>query len=161
MKLDGWREWRARLPVNPFILVALLVAIGWSVPKMLARPRLPADALAYTECPWFGTPRVTVSPTVSPEDAVPVRDHENVHAGQCRDLGPVRYRLRNLRASGRLSLEAPAYCAGARARLMQGTEPARVRERVVDDATAAFHDDLDSKTVMAALRHSCPEVLPR
>lgn len=161
MKLDEWREWRVRLPVNPFVLVALLVAIGWAVPKMRARAKLPADALAFTECPWFSGARVTVSPSVSPEDVVPVRDHENVHAAQCRDLGPVRYRVRNLRASGRLSLEAPAYCAGARARLMQGTDAARVRERVVDDATAAFHDDLDSTTVLAALGNSCPEVLSR
>lgn len=161
MNLDTWHEWRAKLPFNPLVLVAAIAAIGWAFPKVLARAEVPADALAFTECPWFGDARVTVSPTVFAEDAVPVRRHEDVHATQCRELGPLRYRLRNLRTSGRLALEAPAYCAGARARLVQGMDAARVRERVIDDATAAFHDEFDSTAIAAALRRSCPEVLVR
>lgn len=161
MNREKLRAWRLRLPINPIILVALLVAIGWAFPKVLARADLPAEALAFTECPWFSDARVTMSAAVSAEDADPVRRHENVHAAQCRDLGPLRYRLRNLRAAGRLSLEAPAYCAGARARLLQGMDTMHVRERIVDDATAAFHDDLDAKITVAALRRSCPEVLPQ
>lgn len=161
MSWKNLREWRLRLPFNPFVLVLLLVAIGWAFPKMIARAEVPAEALAFTECPWFGAARVRVAPTVSPEDAEPVRRHEDVHAAQCGDLGPLRYRVRNLRAAGRLSLEAPAYCAGARARLVQGMDTVRVGERLMDDATAAFHDDLDSKTTVTALRRYCPEVLPR
>ena len=159
MNLEKYHEWRGRLPINPVILVALLVAIGWAFPKVIGRATLPAEALAFTECPWFADARVTVSPLVDPRDAIPVRQHEDVHAAQCRELGPLSYRARNLRAAGRLSLEAPAYCAGARARLVQGVAPGRVRERIVDDAVAAFHENLDSTTVVAALRRSCAEVV--
>ena len=117
-----------------------------------------AQALAYTECPFRGEPRVTVSSNVVPPDTLPVRMHEQTHADQCRTLGPWRYRWKNLTGSGRLSLESPAYCAGARARLAQGDDPSLVRERVIDDAEAAFKDIAQPASVRAALRASCPEV---
>jgi hypothetical protein len=84
--------------------------------------------------------------------------HEETHAHQCRTLGAWRYRWRNLTGTGRLSLEAPAYCAGARARLTQRETPALVRERVIDDAESAFKDVVPAERVREALRLSCPEL---
>jgi hypothetical protein len=139
--------------------VALLVAVGWSVPKMLSLRATRATALAYTECPWRGSARVTVRPHLTARDTFPVRRHEAVHAAQCDSLGPARYRLTNLTSNGRLSLEAPAYCAGARARRNMGVSPLLVRERLRDDARAAFSGKLDSGTVVAALRRACPDIL--
>jgi hypothetical protein len=151
-------SWRDRLPFNPLYLVALIAAILWAFPKVLARAALPVEPLAWTECPFFGEPRVTISSTVSPADSLPVRRHEEVHAAQCRELGALRYRARNLTVRGRLSLEAPGYCAGARARLAQGEDSARVRERLHDDAAAAFVGDIGADTVRAALRSACAGV---
>jgi len=155
--VSWWRRRRAR----PALLVALLVAIGWSVPRILSFRATRATALAVTECPWWGPPRVTVRATVTPRDTFPVRRHEQVHAAQCDSLGPARYRITNLTSKGRLSLEAPAYCAGARARLQMGVTPMLVRERLRDDAVAAFHGDLDSTAVFAALGRWCGDLMQR
>jgi len=102
---------------------------------------------------------VTVLPGVAPEDTFPVRMHEEAHAAQCDSLGPWRYRMKNLTSRGRLSLEAPGYCAGAAARLRQGQDSTRVRDRLRDDAIAAFHGRLDSAVVLEALRSACPALV--
>ena len=119
-------------------------------------PDAQADALAYTECSFRGGPRVTITERVAPEDSFPVRRHEEVHAQQCRELGPWRYRLRNLTSGGRLLLEAPAYCAGAQARVEQGQSRERVRERLIDDATAAFQGMESDSSVIRQLQQHCP-----
>lgn len=151
-------NWRARLRVNPLLLVALAVAVGWYIPKMLFLADTRAEALAYTECPWRSPARVTITDRVMPDDSLPVLAHERVHASQCETLGPLRYRARNLTAKGRMSLEAPAYCAGARERIRLGLSRRRVWERLVDDAESAFAGRLDRETVVAFLRAACPEV---
>ncbi len=143
--------------MRPWLLAALGGAIVLALVALLRPQR--AELQAYTECPFRGPARVTMSANVFPEDTMPVRMHEEVHAAQCRDLGPVRYRLRNLSTRGRLSLEAPAYCAGARGRLVQRTDSARVRERLKDDSEAAFSGLADS-VVADALRRACPELVP-
>lgn len=127
----------ARLRVRALITVAVTLSIILTF-RLIFPAEQYAEALAYTECPFRGKPRVTVTSLVAPDDTFPVRLHEEVHATQCRQLGPLRYRLRNLTSRGKLALEAPAYCAGARARISRGMNAAAVRERVVDDATAAF-----------------------
>lgn len=119
------------------------------------------QVLAATECPFRGEPVIVIGASVAPEDSVPVRIHEEVHAGQCRSLGPVRYRWRNLFASGKLALEAPAYCAAAAARLSAGLDSARVSARLRDDATEALSNVADSGVVLAALRLYCPEIVDR
>ena len=155
----SWRDWRARLRVHPLFLVALAVAIGWYIPKTLELADTRAEALAYTDCPWRSPARVTVTARVTRADSLPVLAHERVHARQCERLGPLRYRMRNVTARGRMSLEAPAYCAGARERLRLGQRPAYVRERLLDDATAAFGGMLDSAEVRAAIHAACPDLL--
>ena len=141
-------------------LLALATLLAAYAGYGVLHPGVPAEALAYTECPFRGGPRLTMTDRVADEDSLPVRRHENVHAEQCRTLGPWRYRLRNLTSGGRLLLEAPAYCAGARARLAQGQSLVRVRERLVDDATAAFAATEPDSHVLRQLRQSCRDLWP-
>lgn len=143
------------------VLIAIAVLLGGVlVYRTYGSTQRFGEALAYTECPVFGDARVTVSDRVAPEDTFPVRLHEEVHASQCRELGPWRYRLRNLTTRGKLALEAPGYCAGAHARLAMGQDSARVRERVMDDAAAAFAGLASETTVREALRRTCRDVIP-
>ena len=142
----------------------VLLAIGFAL-TVIALGRLifassAGEPLAYTECPLRGPARIRILPGVAPEDSFPVRMHEEAHAAQCESLGTWRYRGRNFTARGKLSLEAPGYCAGAQARLEQGMDPARVRERLHDDAIAAFSGSLDSTEVLSALRLACPGIAP-
>lgn len=148
-----------RRRVRALLVVALAIAVGWYIPRMTFLADTRSEALAYTECPWRSPARVTLTPSVVPGDSLPVLAHERVHASQCDALGPLRYRLRNLTARGRMSLEAPAYCAGARERLRLGWRARRVRERLIDDATAAFHGRLEPREIVAALSATCPEVI--
>lgn len=148
-----------RRRIRALLVVALAVAVGWYIPRMTVLADTRAEALAYTDCPWRSAARVTLTPRVLPEDSLPVLAHEQVHAAQCDALGPLRYRIRNLTAKGRMSLEAPAYCAGARERLRLGWRLRRVRERLVDDATSAFHGKLAPREIVKALSAACPDVL--
>jgi hypothetical protein len=127
--------------------------------SMWQRANRETVVLASTTCPLRGSPRVVVSPDVSAEDSQPVRIHEEVHAAQCRALGPWRYRWRNLTRSGKLGLEAPAYCAAADARLRAGLDTSYVTRRLVDDATEALRDVADARAVRAALRHHCEHLV--
>lgn len=142
------------------LLLALATMLAAYAGYGLLHPDAPAEALAYTVCPFRSEPVVTLATRVAAEDSLPVRRHEDVHAEQCRRLGPWRYRVRNLTSGGRLLLEAPAYCAGARARIAQGQSLTRVRERLVDDATAAFAATEPDTNVVRHLRQSCPELWP-
>ena len=146
-----------RAKVARLVLLCLLaVALGWLVVLRATAPR--GEPLAYTTCTLDGPKLVMDVGMLAPEDTLPVRMHEDVHAGQCAALGWTRMRLRNLTAGGRLSLEAPAYCAGARARLRRGDNHKATRERMFDDANAMFAGRLDSATVNGALRAACPEL---
>ena len=102
-----------------------------------------------------------MSPTIAADDSAFVRVHENVHAAQCRAFGPVRYRWKNLFASGKLALEAPAYCAAAIARVSAGLDSASVSSRLRDDATEALSNIADSATVVAALHEYCAAIITR
>lgn len=138
------------------VLLALLGLLGL---VLLLRPPAPrGQALAYTNCTMRGPALVMDVARIPPEDTLPVRVHEEVHVRQCRDLGWLTMRWRNLTAGGRLSLEAPGYCAGARARIRRGDSPAITRERLFDDANAMFSGALDSARVNTAVRAACPDV---
>lgn len=140
------------------LLLALLILTVWAAASSVQRAKRDTLVLATTECPFVGEARVTISPDVTPADVEPVRAHESIHAEQCGDLGPWKYRWTNLRSGGRLSLEAPAYCAGAAARVRAGADSLRVRRRLIDDATEALRGLADSATVVNALRAACPEL---
>jgi hypothetical protein len=93
---------------------------------------------------------------IDAQDTLAVRVHENVHAAQCRRLGPVRYRLTNLTGTGKLSLEVPAYCAAAAARVRSGWTTRAARERFVDDLQSAMAGIADSADLSRAVLRGCP-----
>lgn len=138
------------------LLCLLVLALGWLLFLRASAPQ--AQPLAWTSCTLDGPVRMIDVRRLASEDTLPVRMHEDVHAEQCTALGFTRMRLRNLTAGGRLSLEAPAYCAGARARLRRGDDYAITRERLFDDANGMFAGAIDSSRVNAALRNTCPEI---
>jgi hypothetical protein len=146
----------AVLSILMIVLVAVIVdRFRWPPePQRTSQGR----GLASTWCTRNGPIFYTFNTRVPEEDRMPVRAHEEVHADQCRQLGWLRIRMKNLTTSGRLSLEAPGYCAGAQARLRRGDNFAITRERMFDDANAMFAGDADSARVNAALRASCPEI---
>jgi hypothetical protein len=144
------------------VRVAVLTAAALIFAAVLADRLMnpaPAQALAFTECSWADGPLVVmVVSRIAPEDTAPVRAHEGVHADQCDDLGFLRYRLKNLTVTGRLRMEAPGYCAGARVRLRRGDDSSATRERMFDDMGAMFLGQADSSRVNQALRDACPEL---
>lgn len=141
------------------ILLALLVLLALVLLGFGSKPR--GQPLAYTSCTFAGPSIAMDASRIPPEDTLPVREHEEIHARQCEELGFAKMRLKNLTARGRLSLEAPGYCAGARARLRRGDDYAITRERMFDDANAMFAGALDSSRVNSAIRQSCPELARR
>ena len=136
---------------------ALLTCLALIAVAILVRQRkAAADVLASTTCPFRGTPVVVVRPGLAPADTLPVRVHEEVHRAQCTRLGPVRYRIINLTGSGTLSLEVPAYCAAAAARIRSGWTQRAALERLHDDIYAAMSGRVDSSRIASALRRDCP-----
>ena len=139
-------------------LSLLMVALGVMLVRRYRVPRT-MQPLAYTECTWRDGPvQVMHVSGITPEDTAPVRAHESVHAEQCDRLGWLRYHLRNLTVDGKLSLEAPGYCEGARVRLRRGDDFLVTRDRMFDDANASFAGMADSARVNVALRAACPEI---
>src|SRR5690349_12937042 len=106
--------------VRPWLFVVLAaVALwgGWSTYRRLTRA---ARTVAWTTCPWFGgAPVVTMVSDIPPYDTLPTRAHEEAHAQQCRDFGPLKYRLKSLTSAGKLEVETPAFCASAMARFKE------------------------------------------
>jgi hypothetical protein len=144
---------------RPVVWVVLIAVAVWGGIATWRRMNRATQILATTHCPLRGEPRIVVSRDVPAEDSQPVRIHEEVHAQQCRTLGPIRYRLRNVIASGKLALEAPAYCAAADARLRAGLDSQRVSERLRDDMIEAMSDIADSSSVLASLREHCAGIV--
>ena len=135
----------------------MLTCLALIAVTILMRQRKPtADVLASTTCPFRGMPVVEVRPGLAPADTLTVRVHEAVHAAQCTRLGPMQYRITNLTGSGKLSLEVPAYCAAAVARIQSGWTQRAARDRLRDDIYAAMSGSVDSSRIASALRRDCP-----
>jgi hypothetical protein len=145
--------------VRRSLLGALTVAVVGLGVTTWQRSSRETMVLATTTCPFQGAPVITISPDVVPVDSAPVSAHEEVHAAQCRELGPWRYRWENLFDNGKLALEAPAYCAGASVRMRAGQDSGRVRQRLIESTVEALSHVADSVTVVAALRGRCSELL--
>lgn len=145
-----------RSPIRWPYLAALLLAVAWGATAGIRRARAAGEVLAYTECSFRGPPRVVIRDDLAAADTLPVRVHEQVHAAQCRALGPFRYRLRNLTGAGKLSLEVPAYCAAAQVRLAATRHWESVRERMHDDIVAALRGVVDSAQVARTVARECP-----
>jgi hypothetical protein len=139
------------------VLAAVALALGVALClQLIVAKKSRRDVLAFTACPVFGAPRTTINPGVETADLIPVRMHERIHESQCRELGALRYALRNMTRGGELSLETPAYCAGANARVSQGMNVASVRARLLDDMDAQFDGMRDA--VRERLQAECPEL---
>ncbi len=145
-----------RRTVRWSFVIALLLAVTWAATSTIRTRRTRGEVLAYTECSFRGPPRVVIRADLSPEDTLPVRVHELVHAAQCRELGPFFYRLRNLTGTGKLSLEIPAYCAAAQVRLKASGHWESVRARMHDDIIAALSGAVDSAEVSRTVARDCP-----
>jgi hypothetical protein len=141
------------------LAIALVLVIAWWGVDAWRRANRETLVLATTTCPFSGEPVITISRDVVPIDATPVLVHEEVHAAQCRSLGPWRYRWENLSGSGKLALEAPAYCAGAMVRIHMGQDSARVRVRLIENAYEALGGLADSATIRRSLQQACPAIM--
>ena len=133
-------------------------ALALATLLLITQRRAPATVLAYTTCPFRGAPHVVMNSGIDAADTMPVRVHEEVHAQQCRELGPFRYRWQNLSSSGKLALELPAYCAAAAARVRRGDSRKLVLERLKDDVDAAFLGTVDSLVIRERLAAACRTV---
>ena len=147
-------------PRRTVVLLVLLLLVGaWGAQSMWAHSRRAARAVAWASCPFRGEPRVVIrSELLSVWDTFPARRHEEVHAEQCRQLGPVMYRLRNITPAGKLELEAPAYCASAVARLTVDPDSQYASDRIHTDMIEGMSDVADSTAVKAALMRHCPGI---
>ena len=148
-----------RPPRTVVLLVILLFVGAWGARSMWAHSRRTAMAVAWVTCPFRGEPRVVIrSELLAAWDTFPARRHEEVHAEQCRQLGPVKYRLRNITPSGKIELEAPAYCPSAVARLSVDPDSEYASARIHTDMIERMSDVADSNAVKAALLRHCPAI---
>jgi hypothetical protein len=148
----------SRRRARPLLLGALALVAAWGALSVWQRSNRETLVLATTSCPFRGEPQIVIASVVVAADSEPVRAHEEVHAAQCRELGPWRYRWTNLRGAGKLGLEAPAYCAAASVRMRAGQDSANVRIRLIENAFEALGDLADSTTIRRSLQAACPGV---
>jgi len=147
------------LGVHPLYVVVLLLAAAAGARTWWVTSQRAARNVAWTTCPFFGEPVVRMrTDLIAAWDTVVARVHEEVHAGQCRALGPVRYRLRSLTAAGKLSMETPAYCASAVARLTVDPDSQYASDRMHTDMIEGMANLVDSTAVKEALRKECPAI---
>lgn len=142
----------------PFIAALAGVAV-WGLFAHRESSRRATEVLATTTCPFRGEPVTSIDPSLSQIEMAHVTAHERVHAEQCRALGPLKYRIKNL--TSKLQLEAPAYCAGALIKIALGVDTVDVRTRLLDDAVEALRGTADSADVVDALEAACPTVVRR
>jgi hypothetical protein len=144
--------------VSPWLIVALLVVGAWGGRVAWDRSHRAARNVAWTTCPFFGPPVVRMVSDIPFYDTLVTRVHEEKHAEQCRELGPVRYRLRSLTSAGKLSVETPGFCAGAEARLLVDADSEYVSDRLHTDMIEGLADILDSNSIKVALMRECPAI---
>ena len=146
---------------RPILLLLLGVVVVYGSVATWRRAHRPGGRwVGYTECAWFGAPRITVRGGLRPIDSLAVVAHESVHVAECAQLGPLRYRWQTMFAASNLALETPAYCAGGRVRARSG-DTAFVRATIGDDMLSAMADVIDSAEVVRSIAAECPEFLPR
>lgn len=145
-------------PPRPLYIACLVVALLLGARAAWLESHRAARTIASTTCPFFGPPVVEMVSDMQPFDTMPARAHEDVHAAQCRELGPIRYRLRNLTAAGRLRAEAPAFCAAAVARLRVDPDTAYANDRLHTDMIEGLSHVADSVAIKQSLMVACPEI---
>lgn len=144
--------------VKPVYLIALVAVAAWGARSAWVTAHRAARNVAWTTCPFVGAPVVKMVNDIPWYDTLVTRVHEEKHAEQCRQLGPVRYRLRSLTSAGKLSVETPAFCAAAVARLTVDPDSEYVSDRLHTDMIEGLSDIADSNTIKEALRSTCPQI---
>ena len=144
--------------VRPVFVVLLLGAAAWGGRVAWVRAHRAARDVAWTTCPFFGPPVVVMVKDIPWYDTLVTRVHEEKHAEQCRQMGPVRYRLNSFTSAGKLSVEAPAFCAAALARLTVDPDSQYANDRLHTDMIEGLIDIADSVAIKAALLKECPTV---
>lgn len=139
-------------------VIALAVTAAWGGRVAWERTHRAARIVAWTTCPFVGPPVVKMVSDIPWYDTLVTRVHEEKHAEQCRQMGPVRYRLNSFTAAGKLSVETPAFCAAAAARLTVDPDSQYVNDRLHTDMIEGLSDIADSSSVKAALMKECPAI---
>jgi hypothetical protein len=147
---------------HPALLALLAITIIYgSVATWRRMNRPPGRWVGYIECAWRGKPRIVVRQGLSQMESVAVHAHEAVHAAQCEQLGPLRYRWRTVFAASNLALETPAYCEGARVRARISGDTTFDRNTIPTNMLSAMGDVLDTATILRSLEATCPEFAPK
>lgn len=154
-------KYAAGRPRPVFLLLLVAVALYGSIAAWRRVNRPPGRWIGVTHCSWIGRPTVTIRSGIKPQDSVGAVAHESVHVAECERLGPVGYRWNTVRASTRLALETPAYCAGSRARVRVTRDTFFERATILEDMMSDLADQMDTAEVIAALRKECADLLPR
>ena len=148
----------SRVRVRPLLIVALMGATAWGGRVAWGRAHRAARDVAWTTCPFFGPPVVKMVNDIPWYDTLVTRVHEEKHAEQCRQMGPVQYRLHSFTSAGKLSVETPAFCAAAAARLTVDPDSQYVNDRLHTDMIEGLIDVADSTAIKSALRKECPTI---
>ncbi len=83
--------------------------------------------------------------------------HESVHAEQCRWLGATQYAKRYGTLSGRLTLEAEAFCAEVEMLSGRGAARDPLIDRTVETLVSSYFEDdqMPRSEVLAAVQRAC------
>ena len=133
--------------------ISLMVVI----PSVFLLLPFSAQADAVTLClPGIG-PLQQFSEDLEGEREEVVYIHERVHAEQCRWLGATRYAKRYGTLSGRLTLEAEAFCAEVTVLSRRGAERDRLMDRTVETLMTSYFegDHMPRSEVLAAVKTAC------
>ena len=133
--------------------ISLMVVI----PSVFLLLPFSAQADAVTLClPGIG-PLQQFSEDLEGEQEEVVYIHESVHAEQCRWLGATQYAKRYGTLSGRLTLEAEAFCAEVAVLSGRGASRERLIDRTVETLVTSYFegDQMPRSEVLAAVETAC------
>ncbi len=132
------------------------------IPSVFLLLPFSAQADAVTLClPGIG-PLQQFSEDLEGEQEEVVYIHESVHAEQCRWLGATQYAKRYSTLSGRLALEAEAFCAEVEVFSGRGAARNRLIERTVETLVTSYFesDRMPRSEVRAAVETACGRTPP-
>ena len=123
------------------------------IPSVFLLLPLSPEADAVTLClPGIG-PLQQFRQDLEGEQEEVVYIHESVHAEQCRWLGATQYAKRNGTLSGRLTLEAEAFCAEVEVLSGRGAARDRLVDRTVETLVTSYFegDPMPRSEIQAAV----------
>ncbi len=127
------------------------------IPSVFLLLPFSAQADAVTLClPGIG-PLQQFSEDLEGEQEEVVYIHESVHAEQCRWLGATQYAKLYGTLSGRLALEAEAFCAEVAVLSGRGAVRERLIDRTVETLVTSYFegDQMPRSEVLAAVKTAC------